>query len=92
VNPDDFESATESPWCESDEVPGTHALSAALMQHTCKECGQLRLFLVLEDEAGSRMVHSFDENVAAYWGMLFIDSAKEMIDQNRALGSGFSKN
>jgi hypothetical protein len=88
MNPDDFESATESPWCESDEVPGTHALSAALMQHTCKECGQLRLFLVLEDEAGSRMVHSFDEN----WGMLFIDSAKEMVDQNRALGSGFSMN
>jgi hypothetical protein len=83
VNPDDFESATESPWCESDEVPGTHALSAALMQHICNECGQLRLFL---------MVHSFDENVAAYWGMLFIDSAKEMVDQNRALGSGFSMN
>ena len=92
MNPDDFESSTESPWCESDEVPGVHALSAALIQQICKECGQLRLFLVLEDEAGNRMVHSFDENTAAYWGMLFIESAREMLDQNRALGSGFNPN
>jgi hypothetical protein len=92
MNPDDFESVTESPWCRSDEVPGTIALTAFLEQRICTECGQLRLFLVLEDEAGSRMVHSFDENVAAYWGMLFIDSAKEMIDTNRALGSGFNPN
>ena len=92
MNPDDFESSTESPWCESDEVPGVHALSAALIQQICKECGQLRLFLVLEDEAGNRMVHSFDENTAAYWGMLLLEASKNIYELNKALGQGFSMN
>ena len=92
IDPSEFESVTESPSCMSDEIPGARSTAIALQQNVCNDCGKVRLFLSLQDADGNVTVASFDENLAAYWGMLFLNAAKEIAEINRGLGSGWSMN
>ena len=91
-DPNEYESATESEWCTSPEVPGKPATQASLELQICTQCGQLVLFLVLEGEDGVRLVHSFGPEVALVWSHVFADAAIEMSDNLGALGLGFNYN
>lgn len=92
MNPDEFESVTEAPSCMSKEVPGDRAVATAIEQNICDDCGKVRIFIRLQDAEGNTIVASFDENLAAYWGMLLLEAAKDIHELNRALGRGFSMN
>lgn len=92
MNPDDYESMTESSACRSKEVEGVQSFKAGLEQQVCQECGQLRLFLVLEDEAGNRMYHTFDEFTSLAWGYHFLNASDDMLDYRNATGGPLSLN
>lgn len=92
MNPDEFDSVTEGPSCMSKAVPGERATAIAIEQNVCDDCGKVRLFIRVQDADGSTIVASFDENLAAYWGMLLLEGAKDIHELNRALGRGFSMN
>ena len=92
MNPDEFDSVTESVSCMSKEVPGERATAIAIDQNICDDCGKVRLFIRVQDAEGNTIVASFDENLAAYWGMLLLEAAKGIHELNKALGRGFSMN